>query len=154
LGVKELVLAFEEGDWMDEELAQQVDQLDQSAQKMVRYFNRIHQEDLSRQQFLLLKTLYRKERSTVTDLAEVLHISTSATTIALNRLVKNGYIKRTRDEQDRRVVWVELTSDAVSMMQNISMKRNELLSQLLRQLEPEEKQTFLHLLRKMVANIE
>lgn len=139
---------------MDEDVARQIDQLEQSAQKLVRYFNRIHQEDLSRQQFLLLKTLYRKERSTVSDLADVLCISTSATTIALNRLVKNGYITRTRDEEDRRVVWVELTEGAILMMQNLTMKRNELLSMLLSQLEPEETQTFLHLLRKMVANIE
>jgi DNA-binding MarR family transcriptional regulator len=139
---------------MDEELARQLEDLDQSTQKMARYFNRIHQEDLSRQQFLLLKTLYRKEKSTVTDLAEVLGLSTSATTIALNRLVKNGYINRTRDEQDRRVVWVDLTPDAVAMMHTIAIKRNELLSNLLSQLEPEEQQTFLHLLRKMLANIE
>jgi DNA-binding MarR family transcriptional regulator len=69
-------------------------------------------------------------------------------------LVKNGYITRTRDEDDRRVVWVELTEDAILMMQNLTLKRNELLSLLLSQLKPEETQTFLHLLRKMVANIE
>ncbi|MGZ4113169.1 MAG: MarR family winged helix-turn-helix transcriptional regulator [Tumebacillaceae bacterium] len=139
---------------MDEELARQLDDLDLSAQKLVRYFNRIHQEDMSRQQFLLLKTLYCKQKSTVTELAELLGLSTSATTIALNRLVKNGYINRTRDDQDRRMVWVELTPDAVTMMNTMATKRNELLGKLLSQLESEEQQTFLHLLRKMLANIE
>ncbi|MGZ4032382.1 MAG: MarR family winged helix-turn-helix transcriptional regulator [Tumebacillaceae bacterium] len=139
---------------MDEELARQLDDLDLSAQKLVRYFNRIHQEDMSRQQFLLLKTLYCKQKSTVTELAELLGLSTSATTIALNRLVKNGYINRTRDDQDRRMVWVELTPVAVTMMHTMATKRNELLGKLLSKLESEEQQTFLHLLRKMLANIE
>jgi DNA-binding MarR family transcriptional regulator len=42
-------------------------------------------------------------------LAEITGLSTSATTAALDRLERRGYVRRVRDEHDRRRVFVEST---------------------------------------------
>lgn len=84
--------------------AVQIEELDQAFIEMARYFisHWLLDEDevISPKQFILLRVLYDKQRSTVSDLATVLRQSNSATTIALNRLVKAGYVNRIRDEQD------------------------------------------------------
>ena len=51
---------------------------------------------------------------TMTHVANILGINVSTLTIAINRLVKKGYVKRLRDEKDRRIVKVELTEDGIS----------------------------------------
>ena len=46
----------------------------------------------------------------MSSIARQLHVTTGTLTIAMNSLVKKGYVKRERSEQDRRVVYVMLTS--------------------------------------------
>lgn len=45
----------------------------------------------------------------MTEVAELLNISTSTLTISVNRLIEKGYAERMRDEEDRRIVRVKLT---------------------------------------------
>lgn len=48
-------------------------------------------------------------RLTASRLAELAGLSTSATTAAIDRLERRGYVRRVRDEGDRRRVFVEST---------------------------------------------
>lgn len=51
---------------------------------------------------------------TMTHVANLLGINVSTLTIAINKLVKKGYVKRLRDEKDRRIVKIGLTEEGVS----------------------------------------
>ena len=51
---------------------------------------------------------------TMTHVANILGINVSTLTIAINRLVKKGYVRRLRDEKDRRIVKIGLTDEGVS----------------------------------------
>lgn len=130
--------------------------LDKLFSKIGRYMNRTlsQEEDLSPKQYFLLRTLLEKRKSTVSELANHLGLSTSATTIALNRLVKNGYIIRTRDDVDRRVVWVEISEKAIALTQKIIEMRKNVLIQLLAHLTPDEIEQLSKLVDKMTINLD
>ncbi|WP_372813362.1 MarR family winged helix-turn-helix transcriptional regulator [Paenibacillus sp.] len=110
--------------------------------------------ELSRQQVVLLQTLYRKRRAAVNELADDLQISASATTLAVNRLEQTGHIGRTRDEADRRVVWLELTEMAERQVEQVWQCKRQLLTQLLSSLPEEEQEQFMYLLHKMTSSLQ
>lgn len=64
----------------------------------------IHRTDLS-----LLDVLQLGGRMTAGELARRGHLSPGAVTAALDRLERAGYVRRVRDEVDRRRVFVEVT---------------------------------------------
>jgi DNA-binding MarR family transcriptional regulator len=51
-------------------------------------------------------------KTTAGALAEASHLTTGAITAVVDRLEKKGYVRRSRDTEDRRRVLVELTEDA------------------------------------------
>ncbi len=135
----------------------QMEELDQLFNEVARFFISqwlVEEEEvISPKQFILLRVLYDKGRSTVSDLAGEIRLSASATTIALNRLVKSGYINRIRDEQDRRVVWVALSEKAVPLIEKLIEKRRELFAKLLQNLTDDELEQFSRVLGKLKRGI-
>ncbi|MEC2128344.1 MarR family winged helix-turn-helix transcriptional regulator [Brevibacillus centrosporus] len=132
--------------------ASRIEELDRVFVEMARYFLSQwleEEEQISPKQFILLRVLHQRGRSTVSELASILKQSNSATTIALNRLVKAGYVDRIRDEQDRRVVWVALSDTAMPLMEKLLARRRVLLGKLLENLSDEEIKQFTHFLVKM-----
>ncbi|MCZ8511977.1 MarR family transcriptional regulator [Paenibacillus filicis] len=105
--------------------------------------------ELSKQQLFLLKTLLDRSRATVGELAEQLSLSPSATTIAVSRLANLGLIERTRDESDRRLVWLQLTEDGKRKMLKFKAERDELLLGMLSRLTDEETDRLFELFEKM-----
>ncbi|MFY0546004.1 MarR family winged helix-turn-helix transcriptional regulator [Brevibacillus sp. H7] len=138
--------------------AKQIEELDQVFIEMARFFIShwllAEEVEISPKQFILLRVLYEKQRSTVSELASVLRQSNSATTIALNRLVKAGYVDRVRDEQDRRVVWVTVSAKAVPLIERLLNRRRELLTKLLANLTNDELEQFTYFLRKLKQGIQ
>lgn len=49
-------------------------------------------------------------KKTMSEVAKTLHITVGTATTSINNLVKKEYVKRSKDENDRRLVYVELTS--------------------------------------------
>jgi DNA-binding MarR family transcriptional regulator len=140
---------------MDERREAEIEALDQLAFNMIRQVSKfLPQVELSKQQMVLLLTLYKKKRCTVSDLANELGLSASATTIAINRLVKSGYLIRTRDDVDRRVVWVELSGKAIQLAAEFLEKRRELLKQMLDFLTTEEIVQLNKIIQKVLAHLE
>ncbi|CAJ1002123.1 DNA-binding MarR family transcriptional regulator [Brevibacillus aydinogluensis] len=137
--------------------AGKIEELDQVFVELARFFIShwlLEEEVISPKQFILLRVLYDRERSTVSELAALLKQSNSATTIALNRLVKAGYVNRLRDEQDRRVVWVTLSDKAVPLMERLLSRRRELLTKLLENLTDSELEQFTLYLRKLKQGLQ
>jgi DNA-binding MarR family transcriptional regulator len=78
----------------------------------------LHRELLQRlplkttqQQMAIAVILCRRAgRMTVTDVAREFGVSLSAVTASADRMSRLGILRRSRDETDRRVVWLDLTS--------------------------------------------
>lgn len=68
--------------------------------------------ELNRTDLRCLDILGAAERPTAGQIARQMRMTTGAVTIMLDRLERRGFAQRTRDEQDRRRVHVELTDAA------------------------------------------
>lgn len=60
-------------------------------------------------QAYILFVLEKKERQKMTELADALNLTPGAVTSSSNKLIANEFIRRVRDEEDRRVVYLEIT---------------------------------------------
>jgi DNA-binding MarR family transcriptional regulator len=65
--------------------------------------------DITMPQILCLDELSEKGAMTVSVLANAIHLSPSTTVGIIDRLEKKGFVKRTRDVVDRRLVFIEIT---------------------------------------------
>lgn len=76
-------------------------------------------------QFFVLKKINSKGRLTVSEVADELGVSLSAITALVDRLVKAGMALRTRDEQDRRLVWLEATDKGKDILGKCTESRRK-----------------------------
>jgi DNA-binding MarR family transcriptional regulator len=128
--------------------------LDESITKIMTASSGIpHNFELSKQQLVLLKKLFDQGRASVTELSERLGLSVSATTISVDRLVRLGLIIRTRDEADRRVVWLELSDEALSKLRCFKEQRDVFLLKMLQHLSEEEADLMISLINKMTKRM-
>ncbi len=66
-------------------------------------------KDLSVAEMHTLESIGLYDSKTMSETAADLGVTTGTLTVAVDRLVRKGYVKRQRDEHDRRVVRVQLT---------------------------------------------
>lgn len=57
----------------------------------------------------ILRIIYRHGSCTIKDILKEVTLSPSATTTALNHLEQEGFIERSRNNNDRRTVWITLS---------------------------------------------
>lgn len=100
-------------------------------------------------QFLVLKKL-SEGKVTVSELSEHLGVSLSAITSLVDRLKKSGYVERTRDEQDRRLVWLAATPLGLHELEGCVNKRAEVIYKICKQLPEEDLQNLNNIYTKIL----
>ncbi|KAJ50162.1 DNA-binding MarR family transcriptional regulator [Clostridium tetanomorphum] len=118
------------------------------------YFNYILKEfDITSAEYSLLLYLYKKDGITQEDLSTYLYIDKSAITRAIKSLEQKGYVKRQKDDMDKRFNRVYLL-DKAKLFKNEIRKRvwswNELLTE---GLDEETVDMVLLVLEKMVNKV-
>jgi len=102
-------------------------------------------------QVYMLKYIKQESGCSVSKLAEKMEVAPSAITVMLDRLENNGFVSRTRDNADRRVVIVKLTAAGEERLDYILKKRNQIMQHCLKQLEPNELDSFIQSLEKVAS---
>ncbi|WML41433.1 MarR family transcriptional regulator [Neobacillus sp. OS1-2] len=105
--------------------------------------------DLTNDQHYILRYINQKEECTSSELAEVFHVKKSAITAMIERLWKKGFIQRTRDENDRRVVYLTLTAVGQELFHETELGINQLVGSLIKQFDQEEIETFMKTYEKL-----
>jgi DNA-binding MarR family transcriptional regulator len=95
--------------------------------------------------------LAQSGQQTMTGLARGLDISLPAATDLVDRLISAGLAERIRDDIDRRIVFVRLTPTARARIEPILDYRRRAVSDVIEQLEPDERATFIKGLRLLSA---
>lgn len=67
-------------------------------------------KDISNNDMHVMEAIGTAERKNMSAVAKELSVTVGTLTIAVNSLVKKGYVERVRSERDRRVVYISLTS--------------------------------------------
>ncbi len=73
--------------------------------------------DISISELHLLETISTFDYPTMSDIAQKAMLTNGSVTIAIKRLEEKGYVIRQKDQQDRRVIRVRLTSKAIKSCQ-------------------------------------
>lgn len=87
-------------------------------------------------------------------LAEQLLITSGGATGIADRLIELGYIKRERNEQDRRVVMLDITEEGLKIVNLIETVREKLMLRLFDGMSEEDMEQSLRLFGQMSRNME
>ncbi|MCM3227166.1 MULTISPECIES: MarR family winged helix-turn-helix transcriptional regulator [Terribacillus] len=107
---------------------------------------------ISGPQLVLLRLLKNNGPMRMSDLAEEVGISFSGATNLGNRMIKEGYLERIHSEKDRRVVMLAITQKGSDFYVSFSGARDKAFGSFLDKLTEEEKNEFIRLSRKMLAD--
>lgn len=89
-------------------------------------------------QFFVLMIVNAKNNCKMSELAKELSLNFGTATGIVDRLVRDGYLKRERDEKDRRIVRIYLTDKGKDIIAKIHEKRQEKLVSLLEKFEEKD----------------
>lgn len=109
---------------------------------------------LTLEQFWLLRQLRQNGPLSVGELSSVLGVTPGSVTIACKRLEKDGHVTRDRQTHDERIVRVDLTPKAHTILEEWLEHRREVFAQFLRHLEPHEQEHVMQVIEHVleVAN--
>ncbi|MBN2483231.1 MAG: MarR family transcriptional regulator [Candidatus Omnitrophica bacterium] len=110
--------------------------------------------EISIPQFLLMFLLCRKGFMKMKDIAHELNVSLPATTGLVNRLVRDGRVKRIPDEKDRRVVYIGITSRGKQVVNTVRNQRKKLFTEVFSNISEKERVQYLKVLRKVAKYVQ
>lgn len=108
---------------------------------------------LSKSHVYLLAYIQRKGECTVTDIANHLEITLSAVTSLVDKLCIAGLVTRLRSVEDRRVVYMELTTEGKKVLEKIEANKNRLSEKIFSNIDTEEINNFFATIEKITQNI-
>lgn len=111
-------------------------------------------DNLSLEQFSILRNLYNKELLRASELADALGVNKSAITVKLEKLEKKGLIYRERDKEDRRNVYLYLSEKGKKVYEEVETKIESFVSKYLNELDHEDLEAFINLYEKIVTIIQ
>ena len=114
---------------LDEDLFTQLEKLFWHLSKETSYmWRRISEKYFPESQSHILYLLDRKGPKKMSEIADSLHLTAGAISIASDKLIDNGYIKRARDDNDRRVVYLKLTAKGKKALEDIKQEGHKVMT--------------------------
>ena len=104
---------------------------------------------LSQTQIFTIMTLSEKSPCQLNELSQRLQIAAPTVTGIVDRLEKSGYVKRTRDKVDRRVVNVDLTAKGKRIARKLKKTVKEKWEGILSKLLKKDQENYVSILRKI-----
>ncbi|MDU1888229.1 MAG: MarR family transcriptional regulator, partial [Enterococcus faecalis] len=96
--------------------------------------------DLSITEMHTIEAIGMYKKKTSSEVAKELSITVGTLTVAINNLVKKGYVERLRSEDDRRVVKLGLTKKGKLLFRVHQHFHREMVKNILKGMEQEEEQ--------------
>ena len=93
-------------------------------------------------------------RRAVGEIAEALNVTVPTVTVCVNKLVKKGYVAKTRSEKDARVAIIELTREGRKMNRLHRYFHEQMLYAIGEEFSEEERDYLLRCIRKLNAFFE
>jgi len=97
------------------------------------------EENLTFPQYYALSLLSKKGFWKMSDLKKDLLITGAGATGIADHLVKKGLAKRSRSNEDRRIVNIEITDKGTKIIDKVLRQRRDYLASVLKKIEPDKK---------------
>lgn len=108
-------------------------------------------QDVTAEQFFMLRYIERAGRCTATHLSEAFEVNKSAITAMTNRLVEKGFLMRLGDPKDRRVVYLALSPEGMEWLKLAEEKIFQLVDSVLSHFAPQEIRQFIQTYEKLAV---
>lgn len=108
-------------------------------------------KNLTMQEIHTVSLIRRLGTPRMSDLARRGHVTLGTMTVMINKLVDKGYVKRARDDKDRRVVRVALTARGRSADKLHMAYHKEFMDKILNALTESEQRQVVKLIEKIIA---
>ena len=82
-------------------------------------------------------------------IARNLNVTTPAATGLVSRMIRSGFIKRTLDEKDRRIIYIEMTKKGGKIINDIQKARYKMMMDIFGKLTSHERRTYLDIVKKL-----
>lgn len=112
-----------------------------------------HKVKVTIPQFVVMDILNRQGQMRMSDLARFINVTTAAMTGIVERLVRDGYVKRLSDLDDRRIIEVILTSKGHKIADAISDKKKKTVTRMFGMVSQKEREEFLKILTHVMEHL-
>lgn len=114
-----------------------------------RNVHELYKENITLPQILVLQFLHTKGESKMTDLAHFMEVSTAAMTGIVDRLVRDGYVVRVYEPQDRRIVKIKLTNRGNELIKKINRQRRQMIINIFGKISEADRQNYLRIIMQV-----
>ncbi|QNO14667.1 MarR family transcriptional regulator [Alkalicella caledoniensis] len=103
-----------------------IDEVGKMVQHLVRVMQLFERDQIkphgftSSQSYILIE-LKKSKQLTMNELSEKMNVTTSTMTRLINNLVRDKYVERYKDEDDRRIVLVRLTQGGIEVAEKLEL---------------------------------
>lgn len=106
-------------------------------------------EDITNNDMHVIEAIGIGEPKNMSSIARELSVTVGTLTIAMNSLVKKGYVERTRGKEDRRVVYISLSDKGRKAYEHHAQFHREMISSITDDLTKEELEALVKALTKL-----
>ncbi|TDG00155.1 MarR family winged helix-turn-helix transcriptional regulator [Paenibacillus piri] len=107
------------------------------------------QHGMSPSEFTILELLYNKGRIPLQQIGEKILVTSGSVTYNIDKLENKGLLKRVPCEEDRRVIYAEITAAGNELFDRIFPEHSALIHSVMDALSTEEKRQAAELLKKL-----
>lgn len=133
----------------EETIFEIIHNMDKVTNSLIIQWNKIFNEDLGVSHILVLGHLLVHGKSRPSDMAKTLGLTPPTVTHLSEKLVKKELAFRSADENDRRIIYLEITDEGRSLLDRANKEGQVLRKNLFEKLTDEERQQMLHIYRKL-----
>jgi DNA-binding MarR family transcriptional regulator len=106
-------------------------------------------QDITNNDMHVIQAIGIGEPKNMSTIAKELSVTVGTLTIAMNSLVKKGYVNRERGVEDRRVVYISLSEKGYKAYEHHEHFHHEMIDEILKDLTPEETTELVKALTKL-----
>ncbi len=133
-------------------------QIRDSLQRLNKLFSMIaikefEQVGITSPQIMVLRCILY-EPKTIGQISNAVHLSYSTVSGIIDRLEREGFVQRTRDLDDRRVVWINKTEKFEEIKKQVPFFQEEYYAQMFQDLSEEEVNNIVSSLRLLITQLE
>ncbi|WP_163508282.1 MarR family winged helix-turn-helix transcriptional regulator [Fodinicola acaciae] len=105
---------------------------------------------LSQQQVEMICAVIVREKVGMSELAKILHLEKSGLSNLVDRAEQRGLVIRTRDPDDRRVTWVELTDEGRALAADTHAEVTARMAELVAKVAPRDQKRLTAVIQEML----
>lgn len=126
----------------------------QLSRKMEYLWKRIYAETFPGSQSYIMFLLQQRGSKKMSELAHSLHLTAGAVTTAADHLIEQAYIARVRDENDRRIIRLELTEKGSETLIELQQEGRKIMKSVFNDVSDAEMDLMISIFRRGTVNID